>query len=293
MTSLSTTLRMIKFEHTVFALPFALAGAWLAAGGLPPWFDLFLIVIAAVAARSAAMAYNRISDRRIDASNPRTATRELVTGALSLRYAVLFTLINSAVFVAAAFSLAPVCGWLSFPVLIVLLGYSKLKRFSWLCHMGLGVALGLAPAGAWLAIQKDFHPGWQTPLWIGLGVLAWVTGFDLLYAIQDIEHDRKEGLHSFPARFGSAVSRACSMALYAVAVLAWAGVGVQASLGSIYQGAVLLIAGILVFEHWLLRGGRLERVPVVFFRVNSWVGVVFFLGLWIDMALLGGAANLG
>lgn len=293
MTSLATTLRMIKFEHTVFALPFVLAGAWLASSGLPPWFDLLLIVIAAVAARSAAMAYNRISDRRIDASNPRTATRELVTGTLSLRYAVLFTLINSAVFVGAAFVLAPICGWLSLPVLVVLLGYSKLKRFSWLCHMGLGVALGLAPAGAWLAIQKDFHQGWETPLWIGLGVLAWVTGFDLLYAIQDIDHDRKEGLFSFPARFGSAASRLCSMALYAVAVLAWAVVGAQASLGNIYLTGLVLIAGILVFEHWLLRGGRLERVPVVFFRVNSWVGVVFFLALWMDMALVGSNANLG
>jgi 4-hydroxybenzoate polyprenyltransferase len=284
---------MIKFEHSVFALPFALAGAWLAASGLPGWFDLLLIVVAAVAARSAAMAYNRISDRAIDASNPRTATRELVTGALSLRYAVLFTAINSAVFVGVSFSLAPICGWLSLPVLVVLLGYSKLKRFSWLCHMGLGVALGLAPAGAWLAIQKSFEQGWQTPLWIGLGVLAWVTGFDLLYAIQDIDHDRKEGLFSFPARFGSAASRFCSMALYAVAVLAWSVVGVQASLGSIYMGGLAMIAAILIFEHWLLRGGRLERVPVVFFRVNSWVGLVFFIALWMDMALLDGAANLG
>jgi len=293
MTSLTTTLRMIKFEHSVFALPFALAGAWLAAGGLPPILDLCLIVIAAIAARSAAMAFNRVSDRSIDASNPRTADRELVTGALSLRFAVAFTLINSVVFVGVAFALAPICGWLSFPVLVVLLGYSKLKRFSWLCHMGLGVALGLAPAGAWLAVQKEFIDGWDTPLWIGLGVVAWVTGFDLLYAIQDIDHDRREGLFSFPARFGGATTRFTSAVLYAIAIGAWVVVGQRADLGLSYHAGVGLVAGLLLFEHWLLRGGRLERVPVVFFRVNSWVGVLFFAALWIDMAQAAGAVNLG
>jgi 4-hydroxybenzoate polyprenyltransferase len=293
MTSLGTTLRMIKFEHTVFALPFALAGAWLAAGGLPPWSDLLLIVIAAVAARSAAMAFNRISDRKIDSSNPRTANRELVTGILSMRFAVLFTLVNSVVFVAVAFLIAPICGWLSLPVLVVLLGYSKLKRFSWLCHMGLGLALGLAPAGAWLAINKDFVAGWDTPLWVGLGVLAWVTGFDLLYAIQDMEHDRKEGLFSFPARFGANISRYASMLLYALALAAWLMVGQRAGLGMLYGIGLVMVAALLAFEHWLLRGERTERVPLVFFRVNAWVGVVFFAALWIDMALTEGAGNLG
>jgi|FLOH01.1.fsa_nt_gi 4-hydroxybenzoate polyprenyltransferase len=293
MTSLTTTLRMIKFEHSVFALPFALAGAWLAAGGLPNGLDLWLIVLAAVAARSAGMAFNRISDRTLDATNPRTATRELVTGALSLRFAVLFTAVSSVVFVAAAFALAPLCGWLALPVLVVLLGYSKLKHLSWLCHLGLGVALGLAPAGAWLAVAKSFQSGWDTPLWVGLGVVAWVSGFDLLYAIQDIPHDRREGLYSFPARFGSTVTRIGSMVLYGLAVAAWVIVGQRAALGAFYSLGLLTIAALLGFEHWLLRGGRLERVPLVFFRVNSWVGVLFFVALWLDMAWTGGAANLG
>lgn len=293
MTSLGTTLRMIKFEHTVFALPFALAGAWLAAGGMPPWTDLLLIVIAAVTARSAAMAFNRVSDRHIDSSNPRTAERELVTGVLSIRYAVLFTIVNSVVFVVVSFLIAPICGWLSLPVLVVLLGYSSLKRFSWLCHMGLGLALGLAPAGAWLAINKEFVAGWDTPLWVGLGVLAWVTGFDLLYAIQDISHDRQEGLHSFPAKFGANISRYASMLLYAVALAAWFVVGKRADLGMLYGLGLVLVAALLALEHWLLRGQRTERVPLVFFRVNAWVGVLFFAGLWIDMALAEGAANLG
>jgi 4-hydroxybenzoate polyprenyltransferase len=284
---------MIKFEHTLFALPFALAGAWLAAGGLPPWIDLLFIVIAAVAARSAAMSFNRISDRGIDSSNPRTADREMVTGAVPMRFAVWFTLVNSIVFVAVAFLIAPICGWLSLPVLVVLLGYSKLKRFSWLCHMGLGLALGLAPAGAWLAIHKEFVAGWDTPLWAGLGVLAWVTGFDLLYAIQDIDHDRREGLFSFPARFGAHTTRLTSMLLYAIALGAWYVVGQRADLGTAFLLGLLLVAALLAFEHWLLRGGRTERVPLVFFKVNAWVGVVFFVALWIDMALAEGAANLG
>jgi len=293
MTSLGTTLRMIKFEHTVFALPFALAGAWLAADGLPPWLDLALIVIAAVAARSAAMAFNRISDLSIDASNPRTANRELVTGALSMRFAMLFTIINSVVFVAVSFVIAPICGWLAMPVLVILLGYSKLKRFSWLCHMGLGLALGLAPAGAWLAIHKGFVDGWDIPLWIGFGVLAWVTGFDLLYAIQDIAHDRQEGLFSFPARFGATASRLTSMVLYALALAAWGWVGQRAELGASYVIGLGLIAALLLFEHWLLRGERTERVPLVFFRVNAWVGILFFAALLIDMARTSGAVNLG
>ena len=176
MSKLARTLRMIRFEHSVFALPFALTGAWIAARGLPPLIDLAWIVIAAVAARSAAMAFNRIADRKIDAANPRTADRELVTGAIDLRFAWLFTEINAAFFVGASFALAPICGWLSFPVLAVLFGYSLLKRFALLCHFGLGLALACAPSGAWLAIAKDFLPGWGVPLWIGGGVVAWVAG---------------------------------------------------------------------------------------------------------------------
>ena len=293
MTALATTLRMIKFEHSVFALPFALSGAWLAAGGLPPWSDLLWVVVAAVAARSAAMAFNRIHDRSIDATNPRTSERELVTGSLSLRYAWVFTLVNSLFFVAASFALAPICGWFSFPVLVVLLGYSRLKHHGWFCHLGLGLALGLAPAGAWLAVSKGFVDGWQLPLWIGLGVLAWVAGFDLLYAMQDIEHDRREGLHSFPARFGPQATRGMSAALYLLALASWNVVGVQLGLGGWYLVGLGAIALLLAFEHWLLRGSRLDRVPLVFFRVNAWVGVFYFAFLWLEMWRLGGHVRLG
>jgi len=284
--SLQTTLRMIKFEHTIFALPFALSGAWIAASGLPAIADLAGILVAAVAARSAAMAFNRVVDRDIDATNPRTADRALVSGQLSLRYAIGFTALCCVIFVAAATWLSPFCGWLSIPVLGVLLGYSRLKRYGWFCHFGLGLALGMAPAGAWLAVAKDFQGEWSTPLWMGFGVLTWVAGFDLLYALQDVEHDQKEGLHSFPARFGSRATRFASMLCYALAFLAWVKVGLLLQAGTAFMAGMVVVLGIFLFQHWLLRGDRLHRVPMVFFRINAWVGVVFFSALWLDLASL-------
>lgn len=279
MSMLARTLRMIRFEHSVFALPFALSGAWIAAGGLPHWSDLAWIVLAAVAARSAAMAFNRIVDRKIDAANPRTAERELVTGAIELRFAWLFTVANAVVFVAASFALAPICGWLSFPVLLVLFGYSLLKRFTLLCHFGLGLALACAPSGAWLAIAKDFAPGWGIPLWIGGGVVAWVAGFDLLYAIQDQGFDRGAGLRSIPARLGAQRTRALSALLFVLALVLWAVAGDFAELSWPYLVGLAGCAGLLLTEHLLLRGDRLDRIPMAFFTVNSWVGLVYFAGL--------------
>lgn len=279
MSRLTRTLRMIRFEHSVFALPFALAGAWIAAGGLPPRTDLGWIVVAAVAARSAAMAFNRLVDRRYDAQNPRTADRELVTGALGSRYALGFTLVCAAVFVGASFALAPICGWLSLPVLVVLLGYSLLKRFTLLCHFGLGLALACAPAGAWLAVAKDFVPGWHVPVWIGGGVVAWVAGFDLLYAIQDADFDRAAGLRSVPARLGARRARGLSAALFLVALGCWAVAGGEAGLGIGYWVGLAVCAALLVTEHLLLRGGREERIPLAFFRVNAWVGLAYFAGV--------------
>lgn len=276
---------MIRFEHSVFALPFALSGAWLAAEGTPPWLDLVWIVIAAVAARSAAMAFNRIVDRDVDAANPRTANRELVTGALDLRFAVFFTVFNAALFVGASFALAPICGWLSFPVLAVVLGYSLLKRFTVLCHFGLGIALACAPSGAWLAVAKDFHEGWVWPLWIGGGVVAWVAGFDLLYAIQDLKFDRSAGLRSIPARLGAGRSRLLSAALFVLAVLCWAVVGVEAELAWPYFAGLAICAGLLACMHFLVRGGRLDRIPIAFFTVNSWVGLCYFVGMLAALGL--------
>jgi len=279
MSALAATLRMIRFEHSVFALPFALSGAWIAADGLPPIADLALVVVAAVAARSAAMAFNRLADRRLDAANPRTAARELPSGRLSARYAAAFTLASALIFVAASFLLAPVCGWLSLPVLALLAGYSYLKRWTWLSHAGLGLALACAPAGAWLAVSKEFAPGWPLPLALGLGVLAWVAGFDLLYALQDEAHDRRAGLHSFPARFGARAARAAAAALFALALLAWGLTAGRIGLRWPFWAALSVIGALLAAELELVRRGGVAGVPAAFFTVNAWVGPVFFAGL--------------
>jgi 4-hydroxybenzoate polyprenyltransferase len=293
MSHLGKTLRMIKFEHTVFALPFALAGAWLAAGGTPPMLDLLGIVLAAVAARSAAMAFNRIVDRDIDAQNPRTSGRELVTGELGVGYAIGFTVFHSLVFVAVSFWLAPICGWMSLPVLVLVLGYSYLKRFTLFCHFGLGLALACAPSGAWLAVAKSFGPGWPVPLWIGGGVLAWTAGFDLLYSIQDMDFDRRQGLSSIPARIGSMRTRLMSLSLFALSLVLLAYAGHQGQMAWPYYLGLGAVAALLLTEHWLVRGGRTDRIPLAFFKVNAWVGVVFFVGLWTALQQAGADANLG
>ncbi len=283
MSGLARTLRMIRFEHSVFALPFALAGAWLAARGLPPARDLLLVVLAAVAARSAAMAFNRLADARLDAANPRTASRELPRGTLSRRYAAAFTVVSAAVFVLAAFLLAPLCGWLALPVLALLLGYSFLKRFTWLCHLGLGLALACAPAGAWLAVRKEIAPGWHLPLWIGAGVVAWTAGFDLLYALQDEAHDRAARLFSFPARFGARAAVGASALLFAVALAAWTAAGRGAALRWPFWLALAAVALLLAVEQALVRRGGVARVPAAFFTVNAWIGPVFFAGLALGL----------
>lgn len=283
MSALADTLRMIRFEHSVFALPFALSGAWLAARGMPPLRDLLLIVLAAVAARSAAMAFNRLADRRLDAMNPRTAARELPSGRLSASYAAAFTVAAAIIFVAASFLLAPICGWLSLPVLVLLAGYSFLKRWTWLSHAGLGLALACAPAGAWLAVSKEFAPGWSLPLTLGLGVLAWVAGFDLLYALQDEAHDRRAGLHSVPARFGARVARAASASLFLLALAAWGGAAWALGLRWPFWLCWCGIALLLLAEHELVRRSGVAAVPAAFFTVNAWVGPLFFLGLILSL----------
>jgi 4-hydroxybenzoate polyprenyltransferase len=281
--SLRNTLRMIKFEHSVFALPFALSGAVIAANGMPPLVDLVLLVLAAVFARSAAMAYNRVHDRHHDASNERTANRELVVGTLSVRYAISFTLFCSFAFIGIAFLLAPICGWLSLPCLMVLLGYSHLKRYSYLCHLGLGIALGLAPAGAWLAVNKSFDGDWQLPLIIGAGVSLWVAGFDLLYAIQDIEHDLQQGTFSIPARFGTTATKCVAMVCFMSAVVLWGNGNQQLGSGPISMLGLALVAVLLAAELFLVHRYGKEKIPMAFFKVNAWVPMVYFLSLVADI----------
>ncbi len=281
--SLVHTLRMIKFEHSVFASPFALCGAVVAAEGFPPMSDMVLLVLAAVCARSAAMAYNRVHDRRHDASNPRTATRELVVGVLSVRYAVSFTVVSSLAFIGLSFLLAPICGMLAVPCLVILLGYSHLKQFSYLCHLGLGLALGLAPAGAWLAVNKSFDGDWHIPLIMGAAVTVWVAGFDLLYAIQDIEHDLQQGTFSIPAKCGVGVTKVIALLCFAGAVALWIVCNQQLGFALYSWIGMSVVSVLLATELALVHFYGKDKIPVAFFKVNAWVPMVYFLSLVADI----------
>jgi len=293
--SLSTRLRdllsLVKFSHSIFALPFALQGAWLAAGGLPEGKTLLWIVVCAVSARTAAMAFNRLVDRDIDAANPRTAQREIPRGALRPGAVRLLVLGSSGIFVAAAFQLGTLPGWLSLPVLVVLLGYSLVKRVSYLAHVALGLALALAPLGAWVAVRGEIDGDLSAILLLALAVWTWVAGFDLIYACQDADFDAERGLHSIPARFGIAGALRTSSVLHAITVACLALVLWRGELGWIYGAAILAAAVLLVWQHGIVSAEDLSRVDMAFFTLNGWVGIALFVGLVLDMALLGSGAS--
>jgi 4-hydroxybenzoate polyprenyltransferase len=280
-------LSLVKFSHSIFALPFALQGAWIAAGGVPSISRLAWIVLCAVCARTAAMAFNRLVDRRIDAENPRTSGRELPSGVLTPLSVGALVFASSAGFVLAAFQLGPWCGKLSFPVLALVLGYSYMKRFSFLAHGALGLALACAPLGAWLAVTGTFEQDFTPILWLAAGVLAWVSGFDLVYACQDEDFDRLRGLFSVPARFGRRRSLYAARTLHVLAVGAFAVQGSLAGLGVIYWISLVLAAALLVWEHRLVRTD-LSQIDMAFFTANGWVGVVLFLGVAADLQFAGG-----
>jgi 4-hydroxybenzoate polyprenyltransferase len=262
--------RMIKFSHSVFALPFALASAALASGAEFPWQRLGWILVAMVGARSAAMGFNRLADQAIDARNPRTAGRELPRGVLSRAEVALFVAVSAAALVFAAAMLNPLCLALSPVALAIVFGYSYTKRFTSLSHLFLGLALAVAPVGAWLAIRGQFA---AAPAILGLAVLAWVAGFDTIYACQDAELDKAEGLHSLPARLG--VRRALIVArwLHVCAVVALAAVYWLAPLHPLYLAGVAGVAALLAYEHSLVRAHDLSRINAAFFTVNGWVSI--------------------
>lgn len=290
MTRVRDYVSLVKFSHSIFALPFALQGAWLASGGLPAPRVLFWIVVCAVAARTAAMAFNRFVDRDFDAANPRTRGREIPAGVLTPRAVATLVVLASAAFVGAAFALNPLAGKLSLPVLAVLLGYSYVKRWSFLAHGALGLALALAPLGAWIAVRGDLAGDLRPVLALAVAVWTWVAGFDLIYSCQDAEFDGARGLHSVPARFGLRAALRASALLHVITVMALALVAVLAGLGWIYWLAVAGAAVLLVWEHGLVAPDDLSRVDVAFFTLNGWVGVALFLGLVLDLGLLHGGA---
>jgi 4-hydroxybenzoate polyprenyltransferase len=275
--------RMIKFEHTVFALPFALAAAALAARGHGITATrLFGIVVAMAAARTAAMGFNRIADRHIDAKNPRTARRELPAGAVTLRAAWTLTLASAAAFVGSAALLGPLCLALSPVALALLFGYSFTKRFTFLCHLFLGLAIAAGPAGAWIAVRGDFS---LAPGLLMLAVACWIGGFDVLYALADRDFDRTAGLHSIPARFGVPGALVISGLLHAVTLAALALLLPVAHLGLPYFLGVVVVAGLLVYEHAIVRPNDLSRLDAAFFTLNGYVSVVFFAATLADVLL--------
>jgi 4-hydroxybenzoate polyprenyltransferase len=266
--------RMVKFSHTVFALPFALAAMAIAARGHGiTAAQVLAILVAMAAARTAAMGWNRIVDRRLDARNPRTAGRELPTGKVSLLAASLLTAASAAVFVAAAASLGRLCLSLSPVVLVLVLGYSFTKRFTWLCHLFLGLAIGVAPAGAWIAVRGEVE---MPAIWLVAAVATWIGGFDILYALADLDFDRQAGIHSVPARFGVRVALALSAALHLGTVLALLAAGQAAGLGAIYYLGVAAVLAIFLYEHSILRPSDLSRLDVAFFNLNGYVSLVYF-----------------
>jgi 4-hydroxybenzoate polyprenyltransferase len=261
---------MIKFSHTLFALPFALLAAVLAAGGIPKLSTLVKIVLAMAGARSAAMAQNRLADRAIDAANPRTASRALPAGALSVGFVRIFLAASVVLFLAAAASLNRLTLLLSPVALGLVLLYSYTKRFTWASHLVLGLCLAIAPVGAWIAVRGSVA---AVPLLLGAAVLCWTAGFDVIYALQDETHDRGAGLHSIPARFGARTALAISAGLHAAMVvflvLAWrAAVG-----GALFAAGIGLTALALVWQHAIVRPGDLSRVNAAFFTANGFVSV--------------------
>ena len=272
---------MIKFEHTLFALPFAFLGMLLAAGGWPSWRTVLWIVVAMVGARSAAMGFNRLVDRRIDADNPRTAARALPAGLVSPAAVTLFVAASAALLVLAAWQLNPLALALSPVALAILFLYSYTKRFTWASHLVLGLSLAGAPLGAWIAVRGDVAP---PPFVLAAAVLLWVAGFDVLYALQDVDFDRRSGLFSIPARFGvvpalwiSAALHALMLGLLALLPRLYQGLGAGFWVG--WTGCLLLIA----WQHWIVRPGDLSRLNAAFFTANGVLSLWLFATTAIDI----------
>lgn len=277
-------LDLVKFEHTIFALPFALVSLLVATGGRPSWTLVLWVVAAMVGARTAAMAFNRLADRHLDAANPRTADRHLPAGTIPPAGAAALVIGGSVLLVASARQLNPLCFAISPVALVVVLGYSYMKRVSPLAHLVLGLGLAIAPVGAWLAATGAFAP---FPLWLAAGVLFWVAGFDTIYGIQDVDFDREAGLHSLASRVG--VERALVLSrvfhVLAVACLA-AAVRRTEALGLVALLGVAVVAGLLAWEQAIVRGGDMRRIDKAFFEINSWVGMVFLATVLVDLYLV-------
>lgn len=272
--SVATTLEMIKFQHTVFALPFAFLAAVTAAHGIPSWSTIAWIVLAMVGARSAAMAFNRLVDAEIDARNPRTATRALPAGLVTRSFVLFFTIASAALFVFAAYRLNALAFALSPLALLIVLGYSFTKRFTALAHIILGLSLAIAPIGAAIAVEGRWNAR-IVPL--ALGVLLWTAGFDILYSLQDVDFDRNSGLHSIPVRLGAPGALLLARVLHLIAVICFVIFGVVNGFAVFYFVGVAAAIALLIWQHSLVSPTDLSRINAAFFTANGILSVVLFV----------------
>lgn len=278
----SLSAELVAFPHTVFALPFAFMGMLLGAGGLPSLHQLIWITLAMVGARTAAMSLNRIADRVYDAENPRTSARPLPSGRMGTGSAVTLMTGSIIVFLLACWALGPLCLALSPLALGIVLSYSYTKRFTWLTHIYLGLALAIAPVGAWIAVGGALSP---VPALLAFAVLCWTAGFDLIYSCQDVGFDRTHRLHSLPARFGTAAALRISSLLHALMVVSLLGVAFLADLSAFFMAGTAVTAGVLIYEHRIVRPDDLSRVNMAFFTLNGWVAVILLLATFLDLMI--------
>jgi 4-hydroxybenzoate polyprenyltransferase len=277
-------MEMIKFSHTIFALPFAFTGAVLAAHGLPSGYQAFWILMAMIGARTAAMSLNRLIDAEIDGRNPRTSGRALPAGLLGKGMVALFALISLGLMLFAARMLNPLCLYLSPLAVCFLVLYSYCKRFTALAHVVLGLCLAAAPLGAWIAITGTMA---LSPLLLALAVLLWVAGFDILYALQDLEFDRANGLHSIPVQLGVRGSLWTARFFHLATLVVLVALMGVAQLGPFYLTGLLLTAAMLAYEHWLLRKGDLQKLDAAFFNMNGYISVTIFCFTLADVLFQG------
>lgn len=282
MKSLRTFLEMVKIEHSIFALPFAMIGMMWAAHGWPGWDKFLWIVIAMVSCRTAAMAFNRIADRHIDSENPRTSMRAIPAGLLALRTANLYLAISILLFLGAAAMLNPLALILSPVALLFTLGYSLTKKFTWLCHFVLGFSLGIAPAAAWIGVRGSLNPAIVA---LTVAVTCWTAGFDIIYSLQDDDFDRDHGLQSIPATFGRSRALLISRLCHVVTIISLVCAGILFDTGVFYLIGVGFAAALLAYEQSLVKSHDLSKVNIAFFTLNGYVSIGVFLFAVLDLWL--------
>ncbi|MEF3255383.1 MAG: putative 4-hydroxybenzoate polyprenyltransferase [Deferribacterales bacterium] len=282
MQRLKNFLRMIKFEHSLFALPFAFTGAFIAAKGLPDIWTIFWVTVAMVGARSGAMGLNRLIDAEIDRENPRTANREIPAGKVSRKEAMVYIIVSFILYEYAAYSLNRLTFILSPIPLLIFILYSYTKRFTSLCHIVLGIALGLAPIGAYVAVVGRV----DIPIVIlGFGVMFWVAGFDIIYAIQDIEFDKRKGLYSIPRFLGVRGSLYTARVFHIIAFLLFLSVGYLQPMGLFYTIGILGSGVFMIYEHYIIRNVDLKKLDIAFFNINAYISIVIFIFTLLDIYL--------